>query len=205
MEIVGFKKLFKNEIKNNRMQKKENKNIMNMFLNNIKETGRETVQKKELPKFPVVPALLNKLPEAINNMIFHYVGYRSKVATRVTIEYINHYSAFSCIRLKQMKIASYIANMHFHLEKISLMEKRREALIKMPRWVQKYIFGTWFIYLFPKNNKENLTLLFALENEHKIMEASIIRDNRNYSKDFCSCYRDIKDNYNENENCDFID
>jgi len=35
MEIVGLKQIFGNEITNNRMQKKENKNIMNIFLNNL--------------------------------------------------------------------------------------------------------------------------------------------------------------------------
>jgi hypothetical protein len=109
-------------------------------LNNIKETSVELVQKREAPKIPIVTGLRNKLPDAINNMIFHYVGYRSKVATRVAIEYINRYAALSCIRQKQMKIASYIANVHFRLENIRSMEERRDALLEMPCWVQRVHF-----------------------------------------------------------------
>ena len=140
MEIVGLKQIFGNEITNNRMQKKENKNIMNIFLNNldkpieykthpiatmikgsfknlndgdlvgfkkssfmkccqdaqtifqisnktekywnwnlflrkskreskhIENTKVEIIQKRELPNVPVIPALLNKLPDAINDI-----------------------------------------------------------------------------------------------------------------------------------------
>ena len=77
---IELKKLFKREIKNNRLQKQENKNIMNIFLNNIKETKAEIIQTRALPNISVVPALLNKLPDTINNIIFHYVGYKSKTA-----------------------------------------------------------------------------------------------------------------------------
>ena len=208
MEIVGLKQIFENEVKHNRMQKKENKNIINMFLGNIKDTKTEIIQKRELPKIPVIPALINKLPDSLNNMIFYYVGYRSKVAARVVIEYIIHGAAFSCIRQKQMKIASYIANMHFQLENIHTMEKRREVFIEMPFWVQKYIFGTWFKYLFPRDRKEylkdNLKLHEALELKHKIKEGSLIRGFTQYSNDYVYSYRMIKDNYKENEQCDFI-
>ena len=64
MEIADLKQIFQKEIKTNRRQKKENKNIIDVFLSNIKKP------KKELPKIPVVPALLDKLPDSINNMIF---------------------------------------------------------------------------------------------------------------------------------------
>ena len=65
MEIANLKQIFENEIKANRIQKKENnKNIIDIFLSNIKKP------KRELPKIPVVPALLDKLPNSINNMIF---------------------------------------------------------------------------------------------------------------------------------------
>ena len=80
MEIVGLKQIFENEVKNNRMQKKENKNIINMFLGNIKDTKTEIIQKRELPNIPVIPALMNKLPDSINNMIFYYVGYKSRLS-----------------------------------------------------------------------------------------------------------------------------
>jgi hypothetical protein len=178
-------------------------------LNNIKETSVELVQKREAPKIPIVTGLLNKLPDAINNMIFHYVGYRSKVATRVAIEYINHYAALSCIRQKQMKIASYIANVHFRLENIRSMEERRDALLEMPCWVQRYILGTWFKYLFPRDRKEysreNWKLHEGLERKYKIKEGSLISGFTQYSKDYVDYYRMIKDNYTENDECDFID
>ena len=200
-ESVGLKQIFKHEIKNNKIKKKKNKDI--------KETKTEIIQKRELPKIPIITALFNKLPDTINNMIFHYVGYRSKVATRVAIEYIRHGSSFSCIRQKQIKIASFIANMHFQLENIRAMEKRREAFNEMPCWVQKYILGTWFHYLFPRDRKEyfreNLKLQEALEIKHKIKEGSLIRGFTKYSEDYVHSYRMIKDNYNENGNCDFLD
>ena len=64
MEIANLKQIFKKEIKTNRRLKKENKNIIDVFLSNIKKP------KRELPKIPVVPALLDKLPDSINNMMF---------------------------------------------------------------------------------------------------------------------------------------
>jgi hypothetical protein len=83
VESVALKQIFKHEIKNNRLQKKENKDIMNIFSNHIKETKTEIIQKRELPKIPIIPALLNKLPDAINNMIFHYVGYKSRLSKMI--------------------------------------------------------------------------------------------------------------------------
>ena len=81
MEIADLKQIFQKEIKTNRRQKKENKNIIDVFLSNIKEPMVEIRQKRELPKIPVIPGLILKLPDAINNMIFHYVGYKHKVAS----------------------------------------------------------------------------------------------------------------------------
>jgi hypothetical protein len=190
------------------VQKKENKNIMNIFLDNIRERKAEIIQRRELPNIPVIPALLNKLPDAINNIIFYYVGYRSKVATQVTIEYISRGLSFSCIRQKQIKIASYIANIHFQLENIRTMEKRREVFIEMPCWVQKYILGTWFKYLFPRDRKEyfkyNLKLQEDLERKYKIQEGSLIRGFTQYSKDYVYSYSLIQNKNNENGQCDFI-
>ena len=201
--------ILKREIKNNKIQKKENKNIINIFLSNIKEPMVEIRQKRELPKIPVVPGLILKLPDAINNMIFHYVGYKHKVAAEIAFQYINHGPAFSCIRRKQIKIASHIANMHFQLEHIHSMEKRRTALISMPCWVQKYILGTHFKYLFPWDRKEyareNIKLQEDLERKYKIKKGSLTKDFNQYERDYTHSYRMLKDNYNNNEQCDFID
>jgi hypothetical protein len=71
VDSVELKQIFKHEIKNNKMQKKENKDIMNIFLNNIKETKAEIIQKREFPKRPVVVGLIfSKLPDVINKKIF---------------------------------------------------------------------------------------------------------------------------------------
>ena len=48
MEIVNLKQIFKHEIKTNRIQKKENNNIINIFLSNIKEPMVEIRQKKRI-------------------------------------------------------------------------------------------------------------------------------------------------------------
>ena len=182
---------------------------MQLFLNNIKGTETDLIQKRELPNIPIVPAFANKLPDAINNMIFHYVGYKSKVAARVAIEYINHGLAFSCIRQKQNKIASCIANIHFRLENIRSMDERRDALLEMPCWVQRYILGTWFKYLFPRDRKEysreTWKLHEGLERKYKIKEGSLISGFTQYSKDYVYYYRMIKDDYTENDECEFID
>ena len=70
VESVGLTQIFKSEIKNNKMQKKENKDNMTMFSNHLKETKAEIIQKRELPNIPIITALFNKLPDTINNMIF---------------------------------------------------------------------------------------------------------------------------------------
>ena len=40
MEIANLKQIFKKEIKTNRRQKKENKNIIDVFLSNIKKAEK---------------------------------------------------------------------------------------------------------------------------------------------------------------------
>ena len=53
---------------------------MKLVLDNIRETKIDVIQTRQLPNIPVVPAFVNKLPDAINNMIFHYVGYKSRLS-----------------------------------------------------------------------------------------------------------------------------
>ena len=88
------------------------------------------------------------------------------------------------------------------------MDERRDALLEMPCWVQRYILATWFKYLFPRDRKEylreNLKLHESLEIRYKIKEGDLIRGFTQYSNDYVYYYRMIKDSYNDNEQCNFI-
>ena len=43
---------------------------MDIFLNTAREIKSEIIQKRELPKIPIIPALLNKLPDTTKNLFF---------------------------------------------------------------------------------------------------------------------------------------
>ena len=133
MEIVGLKQIFENEIKNNRMQKRENTHIMNIFLASIKDTKPEIIQKRELPNIPVIPALINKLPDSINNMIFYYVGYKSKLS-KMLKNPINNIPM--CLRIKQERIIRYACRLYCNTLDMYTKEPIRENLLKLPQWVQ---------------------------------------------------------------------
>jgi hypothetical protein len=136
MEIVGLKQIFENDVKNNRMQKKENKNIINMFLGNIKDTKTEIIQKRELPKLPVIPALINKLPDSINNMIFYYVGYKSRLS-KMMKNPIQHIPIY--LRNKRERIVRYACRLYCNTLDMNTEEPSREDLLKLPQWVRQKI------------------------------------------------------------------
>ena len=118
---IELKELFRKEVKNNRLRKKENKNI-EYFLNNIKETKAELIQKRELPRIPIVPALINKLPNAVNNIIFYYVGYKSRLSKRMyhPIRNIPLY-----LRNKQERVISYACRLYCNTIDLHTEEPRR--------------------------------------------------------------------------------
>ena len=116
------------------MQKKENKNIMNIFLPNIKDTRTEIIQKRELPNIPIIPALLNKLPDAINNTIFYYVGYKSRLSRMMKYPIKN---ISRCLINKQERIIRHACRLYCNTLDPNTKEPRREDLLKLPQWVQK--------------------------------------------------------------------
>jgi hypothetical protein len=137
MEIVGLKQIFENEIKNNRMQKKENKNIMNIFLGNIKDTKAEIIQKREFPKRPIVVGLIfSNLPDEINKKIFYYLGYKSRLSKMMEYPIRN---IPICLRNKQERIISYVCRLYCNTLDINTEEPRREDFLKLPHWVRQSI------------------------------------------------------------------
>jgi hypothetical protein len=134
MEIVGLKQIFKHEIKNNKMHIKENKNIMNTFLNNIKETKTEINHNRELPNIPIIPALFNKLPDTINNIIFYYVGYKSRLSRMMKYPITN---IPIYLKTKRIRVISYACRLYCNTIDLHTEEPRRGDLLKLPQWVQK--------------------------------------------------------------------
>ena len=102
---MNLKKFSKMRLKTTKYRKKENKDIINIFLNNVKEP----IQKRELPKIPIVPAFINKLPDAVNNKIFHYVGYKSKLSKMMAYP-IRNIPIY--LRDKQERTVSYVCRLY---------------------------------------------------------------------------------------------
>jgi hypothetical protein len=103
-------------------------------LANIKDTKAEIIQKRELPNIPIIPALLNKLPNAINNTIFYYVGYKSKLS-RMMEHPIRNIPIY--LKSKRERIISYACRLYCNTLDMKTEEPRREDLLKLPQWVRK--------------------------------------------------------------------
>jgi hypothetical protein len=214
---IELKEIFKNEIKKNRLQKKENKDIMNIFLNNIKETKAEIIQTRELPKIPIIPALLNKLPDAINNTIFYYVGYKSRLSK--IIEYpIKNIPIY--LRNKRERTISYACRLYCNTLDVYTKEPRREGLLKLPQWVQKQMDA----YLKDKSLRKQIGDLVPFQNYRRFNTPDLVHcrefSRRELTKQLQLCERDynyfdwqysnekrlLNESINDcNDECDFID
>ena len=188
---------------------------MDIFLNNVREIKSEIIQKRELPKIPIIPALLNKLPDTINNLIFYYVGCKSRLSRMMEYPIKN---IERCLISKQERIMRYVCRLYCNTLDIYTEEPRGEELLKLPQWVRKTIDA----YLRDKSLKKQISGLtsdsyrsFEFKNQGLAlrMRETLTKQlhlNEVYYYNFDSHYineiRLMKESIDGcNDECDFID